>query len=202
MLNEAMVYVVDDDELICRALSRLFRSVGLESRTFPSAPAFIDSPPLDRPACLVLDVRLPGPSGLDLQSTLVQARPDIPIVFLTGYGSVPTTVRAMQGGAVDFLEKPFNDQQLLDCVQRALDRSRALRASRAERVELQRRLDTLTPRERAVLKLVVAGRLNKQIADDLGSAEKTVKVHRGRVMQKMQADSVAALVRMTEKLGL
>jgi len=202
MLNEAMVYVVDDDELICRALSRLFRSVGLESRTFPSAPAFIESPPLDGPACLVLDVRLPGPSGLDLQSTLVQARPDIPIVFLTGYGSVPTTVRAMQGGAVDFLEKPFNDQQLLDCVQRALDRSRALRASRAERAELQRRLDTLTPRERAVLKLVVVGRLNKQIADDLGSAEKTVKVHRGRVMQKMQADSVAALVRMTEKLGL
>jgi FixJ family two-component response regulator len=150
----------------------------------------------------VLDVRLPGPSGLDLQSTLVQARPDIPIVFLTGYGSVPTTVRAMKGGAVDFLEKPFNDQQLLDCVQRALDRSRDLRASRAECVELQRRLDTLTPRERAVLKLVVAGRLNKQIADDLGSAEKTVKVHRGRVMQKMQADSVAALVRMTEKLGL
>ena len=202
MLNEAMVYVVDDDELICRALSRLFRSVGLESRTFPSAPAFIESPPLDGPACLVLDVRLPGPSGLDLQSTLVQARPDIPIVFLTGYGSVPTTVRAMQGGAVDFLEKPFNDQQLLDCVQRALDRSRSLRASRAERVELQRRLNTLTPRERAVLKLVVAGRLNKQIADDLGSAEKTVKVHRGRVMQKMHADSVAALVRMTEKLGL
>lgn len=201
-MTEPVVYVVDDDELICRALSRLFRSVGLESQTFPSAPAFIESPPLDRPACLVLDVRLPGPSGLDLQSTLVQARPDIPIVFLTGYGSVPTTVRAMKGGAVDFLEKPFNDQQLLDCVQRALDRSRSLRASRAERVELQRRLDTLTPRERAVLKLVVAGRLNKQIADDLGSAEKTVKVHRGRVMQKMHADSVAALVRMTEKLGL
>ena len=197
------MYVVDDDELICRALSRLLRSAGLEARTFPSARAFIDSPPLDRPACLVLDVRLPGPNnGLDLQSTLVQARPDIPIVFLTGYGSVPSSVRAMKGGAVDFLEKPFNDRQLLECVQRGLALSVALRASRTEREELQSRFDKLTPRERAVLKLVVAGRLNKQIADDLGSAEKTVKVHRGRVMQKMQADSVASLVRMTERLGL
>jgi FixJ family two-component response regulator len=201
-LKDAVVYVVDDDELVCRALSRLFRSVGLEAKTFPSAPAFIDYTPPDRPACLVLDVRLPGLSGLDLQSALGQARRDIPIVFITGHGSVPTSVRAMKGGAVDFLEKPFNDQELLDCVQRALDLNREQRANLAESVELRRRLETLTPREREVLKLVVAGKLNKQIADNLGNAEKTIKVHRGRVMQKMRADSVADLVRMTEKLGL
>jgi len=199
---DAVVYVVDDDELVCRALARLFRSVGLEARTFPSAPAFIDYTPPDGPACLVLDVRLPGLSGLDLQSALGQARRDIPIVFITGHGSVATSVRAMKGGAVDFLEKPFNDQELLDCVQRALDLNRGQRANRAETVELRRRLETLTPREREVLKLVVAGKLNKQIADNLGNAEKTIKVHRGRVMQKMRADSVADLVRMTEKLGL
>ena len=196
------MYVVDDDELICRALSRLFRSVGMEAKTFSSATAFMEYSPLDRPACLVLDVRLPGPSGLDLQSALGQARLDIPIIFLTGHASVPTSVRAMKGGAVDFLEKPFNDQDLLDCVQRALDRSREQRATRAERVEFQRRLETLTPREREVLKLVVAGMLNKQIANTLGNSEKTIKIHRGRVMQKMQADSVAALVRMTQNLGL
>jgi FixJ family two-component response regulator len=200
--NDAVVYVVDDDELVCRALARLFRSVGLEARTFPSAPAFIDYTPPDRPACLVLDVRMPGPSGLDLQSALGQARRNIPIVFLTGHGNVPTSVRAMKGGAVDFLEKPFNDQELLDCIHRALDLSREQRANRGELVELRRRLETLTPREREVLKLVVAGKLNKQIADNLGNAEKTVKVHRGRVMQKMRADSVADLVRMTGKLGL
>ena len=136
-MDEAVVYVVDDDESVCRALSRLFRSVGLEARTFPSATSFIDYAPPDRPACLVLDVRLPGPSGLDLQSALSQARPDIPIVFLTGYGSVPISVRAMKAGAVDFLEKPFNDQQLLDCVQRALERGQKERADRAERVELE-----------------------------------------------------------------
>lgn len=201
-MNEALVYVVDDDESMCRALSRLFRSVGLEAKTFPSARAFLDYAPPDRLACLVLDVRLPGPSGLDLQSALSQARRDIPTVFISAHGSVPTSVRAMKGGAVDFLEKPFNDQELLDSVQRALQRSREERTDRAERVELKRRLETLTPREHEVLTLVVAGRLNKQIADTLGSAEKTIKVHRGRVMQKMKADSVADLVRMTEKLGL
>ena len=201
-MDEAVVYVVDDDESVCRALSRLFRSVGLEARTFPSATSFIDYAPPDRPACLVLDVRLPGPSGLDLQSALSQARPDIPIVFLTGYGSVPISVRAMKAGAVDFLEKPFNDQQLLDCVQRALERGQKERADRAERVELEHRLETLTPREREVLMLVVAAKPNKRIAEDLQSAEKTIKVHRGRVMKKMQTKSVADLVRMTQKLDL
>jgi len=200
-MKQAVVYVVDDDESLCRALSRLLRLVGLEAQTFPSAEAFLDYTPPDRTACLVLDVRLPGPSGLDLQSALRRAGRDIPIVFISGYGSVPTSVRAMKGGAVDFLQKPFNEQELLDSVQHALQRSREQRADQAERANLERRLETLTPREREVLKLVVAGRLNKQIADNLGSAEKTVKVHRGRVMAKMQADSVADLVRMTEKLA-
>lgn len=200
-MKQAVVYVVDDDESLCRALARLFRSVGLEAQTFPSARAFLDHPPPDRPACLVLDVRLPGPSGLDLQSALSRSGRDVPIVFITGHGSVPTSVRAMKGGAVDFLEKPFNEQDLLDSVQHALQRSREQRADRAERADLERRLETLTPREREVLTLVVAGMLNKQIADQLGSAEKTVKVHRGRVMDKMEADSVADLVRITEKLA-
>ena len=200
-MSQAVVYVVDDDESMCRALSRLMRSVGLEVRTFPSAQAFLEHPAPDRPACLVLDVRLPGPSGLDLQSALSQAQRDLPIVFITGHGTVPTSVRAMKGGAVDFLEKPFHDQELLDCVQRALQRSREARADRAERAEIEGCLRALTPRERDVLMLVVVGMLNKQIADKLGIAEKTIKVHRGRVMQKMQANSVADLVRMTERLG-
>ncbi|HUM18392.1 MAG TPA: response regulator transcription factor [Candidatus Nitrosotalea sp.] len=200
-MDEAVVYVVDDDASVRRALSRLIRSVGLEAVTFPSAQAFLAFTPADRPACLVLDVRLPGPSGLDLQSALSGAGRDVPIVFITGHGTVPTSVRAMKGGAVDFLQKPFNDQELLDCIQRALRRSGEERADRAERAELERRVGSLTPREREVLVLVVAGMLNKQIADKLGIAEKTIKVHRGRVMEKMQAGSVADLVRMSEKLA-
>lgn len=201
-MNDAIVYVVDDDDSVCRALARLFRSVGLSAETFPSAKALLDHPPPDRPACLILDIRLPGPSGLDLQETLSRAGRDLPIVFITGHGDVPTTVRAMKGGAVDFLQKPFNDQELLDCVQRALARGRAQWTERRERAALQGRVDALTPREREVLLQVVTGKLNKQIAGELGIAEKTIKVHRGRVMQKMQAGSVADLVRMVEKLGL
>jgi RNA polymerase sigma factor (sigma-70 family) len=200
-MDEAVVYVVDDDASVRRALSRLIHSVGLEVMTFPSAHAFLAFTPSDRPACLVLDVRLPGPSGLDLQAALTKADRSVPIVFITGHGNVPTSVRAMKGGAVDFLQKPFNDQELLDCVQRALRRSGEERAERAERSELERRVGSLTPREREVLLLVVAGMLNKQIADKLGIAEKTIKVHRGRVMEKMQADSIADLVRMSEKLA-
>jgi FixJ family two-component response regulator len=202
VLNHTIVYVVDDDESVRRALGRLVRSVGLTVETFPSAKAFLEHKPSDGPACLVLDIRLPGPSGLDLQDALSRAGMELPIVFITGHGDVPTTVRAMKGGAVDFLQKPFNDQELLDCIQRAVARSREQRAERAERDELQRRLDTLTRREREVMLQVVTGKLNKQIASDLSAAEKTIKIHRGRVMQKMQADSVASLVRMVQKLKL
>jgi len=201
-MNDPIVYVVDDDESVCRALARLLRTVGLSVETFSSAKAFLEYTPRDQPACLVLDVRLPGPSGLELQDALSQARRDLPIVFITGHGDVPSTVRAMKGGAVDFLQKPFNDQELLDCVQRAVARSRQHRVERAERDAVQAYLDTLTPREREVLLQVVTGKLNKQIASDLGIAEKTIKVHRGRVMQKMRANSVADLVRMVEKVGL
>jgi FixJ family two-component response regulator len=202
LMTDAVVYVVDDDDSVCRALARLLRSVGLAAETFPSAGAFFEHPPPDRPACLILDIRLPGPSGLDLQEALSQAGRDLPIVFITGHGDVPSSVRAMKGGAIDFLQKPFNDQELLDCIQRALARSRQQRIQRAEHAEVQGRLDMLTAREREVLLQVVTGKLNKQIAGELGIAEKTIKVHRGRVMQKMRANSVADLVRMVEKVGL
>jgi RNA polymerase sigma factor (sigma-70 family) len=197
-----LVYVIDDDESVCRALGRLIRSVGLDVETFASARAFLERKPADRPACIVLDVRLPGASGLDLQASLGRAQDAMPIIFITGHGNVPMSVRAMKGGALDFLQKPFQDQELLDAVQRALNRSRVVRVQESERAAVERRLATLTPREREVLRLVVRGMLNKQIAAELGAAEKTVKVHRGRVMKKMQADSVAEIVRMAQKVGL
>ncbi len=200
MMDDPIVYVVDDDDSVCRALARLFRSVGLAAEMFHSAKAFLDHIVADRPSCLVLDIRLPGPSGLDLQEALRRAGRDLPIVFITGHGDVPSSVRAMKRGAIDFLQKPFNDQELLDCVQRALALSREQRADHAERGEIQRRFDTPTPREREVLMLVIEGKLNKQIAGDLGNAVKTVKIHRGRVMQKMRASSVADLVRMMQRL--
>ena len=202
MTPEAVVYVVDDDEAVRRSLARLIRSVGLAVETFPSAKAFLEHPLPDRPSCLVLDLRLPGPSGLDLQTVLGEAQRTLPIIFITGHGSVPTSVRAMKAGALDFLQKPFNDQDLLNAVHRGLTRSRAAWAEGTERAALQRRVDLLTARERQVLTLVVTGRLNKQIAAELGAAEKTIKVHRGRVMKKMQAESVADLVRMAEKVDL
>jgi FixJ family two-component response regulator len=197
---EPLVYVIDDDESVRRALTRLIRAVGLEVETYPSAAAFLAQPRPERPACLVLDVRLPGASGLDLQAALGGAQAVLPIIFITGFGTVPTTVRAMKGGAVDFLQKPFQDQELLDAIHRALERSRGARTRQAERSAVQRRVDGLTPREREVLGLVVAGLLNKQIAARLGAAEKTIKVHRGRVMRKMGAESVAELVRMVHTL--
>lgn len=199
MRDEALVYVVDDDDAVRRALSRLLPSVGLEVLTFPSAQAFLDHRRLDRTACLVLDVRLPGLSGLDLQAALGEEGSTTPIVFISGYGDVPISVRAMKHGAVDFLQKPFHDQDLLDAVHAALRRSRDAGAERAERTALERRRASLTPREREVLQLVVTGMPNKQIAASLGGAEKTIKVHRARVMAKMQAGSVAELVRMTQK---
>jgi FixJ family two-component response regulator len=196
------VYVVDDDEGVRRALARLLRAVGLRVETFPSAKDFLKHTLPDRPACLVLDVRLPGPSGLELQAALGEEQRALPIIFVTGHGNVPMSVSAMKSGALDFLQKPFNDHELLEAVQRALARSRQARAEKAERASVQRRFDALTPREREVLSLVVTGMLNKQIAARLGAAEKTIKVHRGRVMRKMAAESVAELVRMTQRLDL
>jgi FixJ family two-component response regulator len=200
--RDGIVFVVDDDASVRRSLGVLIRSVGLESEAFPSAQAFLDHPLPDRPCCLVLDLRLPGPSGLDLQLALLKRTRTIPIIFISGHSDVPITARAMKGGAIDFLPKPFNDQDLLDAVQRALARDRQVRVEAAERAVIERHIATLTPRERQVMLLVVRGLLNKQIAAELGAAEKTIKIHRGRMMQKMAAGSVAELVRMTEKLGL
>jgi FixJ family two-component response regulator len=202
MTSDAVVYVVEDDEGVRRALARLLRSVGLSVETFASAKAFLEYPRPDRPACLVLDVRLPGPSGLELQTALGRAQSTLPIIFITGHGTVPMSVRAMKAGAVDFLQKPFDDHELLETVQRALGRSRHARTEHSERATLQNRFHALTPREQEVLSLVVTGMLNKQIAARLGAAEKTIKVHRGRVMKKMAAESVADLVRMAQRLDL
>lgn len=202
MSRDGLVFVVDDDISVRRSLGVLIRSIGLESEAFPSAQAFLDHPLPDRPCCLVLDLRLPGPSGLDLQLALLKRSRTIPIIFISGHGDVPITARAMKGGAIDFLSKPFNDQDLLDAVQRALAKDRLARVEAAERAVIERHVATLTPRERQVMLLVVRGLLNKQIAGELGAAEKTIKIHRGRMMQKMEAGSVAELVRMTEKVGL
>jgi FixJ family two-component response regulator len=199
--DTAVVYVVDDDPSICTALGRLLHAADLVSETFLSASAFLAHPVSDRPACLVLDLRLPGPSGLELQQALRQAGRDLPIVFITGDGDVPSTVSAMKGGAVDFLQKPFNDEDLLDCVQRALAHSVQNRAEQAARHEVQGRLRQLTRREHEVMRQVITGKLNKQIAADLGVSEKTIKVHRGRVMQKMRVDSLVELARLVDKSG-
>ena len=199
---EATVFVVDDDASVREALKSLIRSVGLRVETFASAQEFL----LDRrssvPGCLILDVRLPGLSGLDLQREMAEANIHTPIIFITGHGDIPMTVRAMKAGAVEFLTKPFRDQDLLDAIQQALGRDHAARQEQAETAELRSRFDSLTPRESEVFALVVTGLLNKQIALQLGTSEITIKQHRHQVMQKMQADSFADLVRMAEKLGI
>jgi FixJ family two-component response regulator len=200
--GDGVVYVVDDDAGVRIALMRLLRSVGLHAVAFSSAQAFLASVRPQQPSCLVLDLRLPDMGGLELQTRLVQAQEARPIIFLTGHGSVPASVRAMKGGAVDFFEKPVDEDELLRAIQRALALSRHTLAEQAERADIQRRLDMLTARERQVFELVIAGMLNKQIAAELGAAEKTIKVHRARVMHKMRADSVADLVRMGAKVGL
>jgi FixJ family two-component response regulator len=196
-----VVFVVDDDKAIREATRSLLASVGLRVETFGTAEEFLRARRPNAPACLVLDVRLPGLSGLDLQRELVSAGRPIPIVFVTGHGDIPTSVQAMKAGAMEFLVKPFRDQQLLDAIQLAIERDRAERANRAELEELRRRSESLTPRERDVMRLVVRGLLNKQIARELDISEITVKVHRGHVMHKMRVESLADLVRMVERLG-
>jgi FixJ family two-component response regulator len=196
------VVVVDDDASVREALDSLFRSIGLQAKTFGSAAEFLQNKLPDAPSCLVLDVRLPGLSGLDFQTELAAAGLHIPIIFMTGHGDIPMTVKAMKAGAVEFLPKPFRDQDMLDAVQQALERDRDRRERNSGLAKLKSSFDTLTPREQEVMGLVTAGLMNKQVAGEIGVSEITAKVHRGNIMRKMGAKSLAELVRMADALGV
>jgi two-component system response regulator FixJ len=202
-LNNARptIFIVDDDAAVRDALKLLLRSVGQAVETFGSAQEFLDAYSEDRPGCLVLDIRMPGMSGLELQQKLNEKHSILPIIFITGHGDVPMAVEAMQAGAVDFIQKPFRDQDLIDRINQALEKDGSNRAALGERNDIRRRLDTLTPREREVLDLVVHGKANKVIAGDLKLSQRTVEIHRARVMEKMQASSLAHLVRMVLEVG-
>jgi FixJ family two-component response regulator len=197
-----IVFVVDDEPSVCLSMKRLLRSVGLEARTFTSAQEFLLSDRPDAPGCLILDVRLPGLSGLELQVRLAAEKIDLPIIFVTGFGDIPMSVRAMKAGATEFLTKPFREQELLEAIQRSLEQQRVVRLRSAELRMLQQRYALLTPREREVFPCVTSGLINREIGTQLGTSEKTIKVHRGQVMQKMKAKSLAQLIHMAEKLGL
>jgi len=200
--SEPIVFVVDDDVAVCAAIKNLLESAGIRANTFCSPRDFLARKPVDVPGCLVLDVRLPGMSGMDFQRELAAANIEIPIIFITAHGDIPMTVQAMKAGAVDFLTKPFRDQDLLDAIYQAVGRDRQMRAQKGEVAQLRRRFEELTPREREVMMLVIKGLLNKQIAGQLGTSETTVKIQRRQVMQKMEAESLPDLVRMAERLGI
>ena len=202
MSGKPVVHIIDDDESLGSALESLFRSVELDARTYGSTRDFVNASKPDAPGCVVLDVRLPGMSGIDFQSQLVDLGIRLPVVLMTGYGDIPMSVRAMKAGAIDFLAKPFRDQDMLDAVAAAIDRDRARRAADSKEAGLRERFATLSPREQQVMTLVTAGKLNKQVAGDLGLSEITVKIHRGAAMRKMGAKTLADLVRMAESLRL